>query len=63
MIQETFIRVVLIEKIKNEYHLSNLELVKNTWEQGKHPTSCKGNCQLTNGFMMTFCVSCGWDNY
>ena len=63
MIQEIFIKVVLIEKIGNEYHLSRLELIKKTWKQGKHPEQCKGNCQLEVGFMMTICKSCAWDNY
>jgi len=61
--KEIYIKVILIEKTGNEYHLSRLELIKKIWEQGQHPKECKGNCQLQDGFMMTFCKSCGWDNF
>lgn len=61
--QESYTKVVLIEKINNEYHLSKLPLIQQLWKQGKHPQQCKGNCQLQDGFMMTFCKICGWDDY
>jgi hypothetical protein len=58
--KEIYIKVVLIEKIRNEYHLSNIEVVKKNWRKGRHPEQCKGNCELQGGFMMTHCKSCGW---
>lgn len=63
MTQELNIRTILIEKINNQYHLSKLEIVQNNWKEGKHPKQCKGNCKLENGFMMTICRSCNWDDF
>ncbi len=63
ILKEVYIKVVLTEKLGKEYHFSNLETVKKNWKEGKHPEECKGVCNLTNGFMMKFCTSCGWDYF
>jgi hypothetical protein len=57
------VRVVLIEKIKNEHPYKKLEIVQKIWINGQHPKSCKGICKINSGFMMEQCVNCGWDNF
>lgn len=57
------VRVVLIEKIKNEHPYKKLQIVQKHWINGKHPESCKGICDIQSGFMMDQCINCGWDNF
>lgn len=52
-------KIVLIEK-KQNFPLKNLERVKNTWIEGKHPEQCVGNCGI---FINDGKIFCGWCKY
>ena len=57
------IRVILIEKINNEFHFKKIPVVEENWPEGEHPEQCKGKCSLTIGVFSISCSVCGWDDY
>lgn len=57
------IRVILIEKINNEHHLSDVELVKENWNEGKHPKQCTGFCKIGPTVFASWCTTCLWSDY
>lgn len=59
----TEIRVVIIEKVNNEYHYKKIPLVQKTWKNSQHPYECHGKCDLQPGVFSNTCITCGWDDF